>query len=173
MLIELSSLERNEGKFSHVYEPGELVLNDQQVRLLEPPRVRGQIVKEGREVRVEGEISTVIEVQCDRCLKSIQLPLDGEFDLKYLPGQEYRALKTAELTEDDLSLSVFDGEIIDIDEIVREEILLAVPAHPLCEENCKGICPSCGADRNMIDCGCEPVAIDPRWASLKGLVNGK
>ena len=70
-------------------------------------------------------------------------------------------------------ISRFGGEVIDIDALVTEEILLAVPDHVLCQEICKGICPRCGADRNSADCGCQNENTDPRWAGLKELVNGK
>jgi uncharacterized protein len=68
---------------------------------------------------------------------------------------------------------VFDGAGIDIDELVTEEILLAVPDHVLCDEKCQGMCPVCGVDRNSNDCGCETQKIDPRWAGLKELVKSK
>ena len=61
--------------------------------------------------------------------------------------------------------------VIDIDELVHEEILLAVPDHILCQDDCKGICPGCGADRNAVNCGCASAEVDPRWAGLKELVN--
>jgi len=68
-----------------------------------------------------------------------------------------------------MSVSVFDGEAIDVDEIVKEQIVLAVPTRMLCREDCKGICPECGADRNKGDCNCATNDIDPRWAALKDL----
>ncbi|HEV7684362.1 MAG TPA: DUF177 domain-containing protein, partial [Pyrinomonadaceae bacterium] len=57
------------------------------------------------------------------------------------------------------------------DELVTEELLLAIPDHVLCNDNCKGICPVCGKDRNSVDCNCETKEVDPRWAGLKVLVN--
>jgi uncharacterized protein len=66
---------------------------------------------------------------------------------------------------------VFDGKAIDVDEIVKEQILLEVPARTLCREDCKGICPECGIDRNTGECDCTPKEIDPRWAALKSFRN--
>jgi uncharacterized protein len=68
---------------------------------------------------------------------------------------------------------VFEGAVIDIDLLVREELLLAAPVQVLCQQGCKGICPTCGADRNAAACDCGSAEIDPRWAGLKELVNGK
>jgi uncharacterized protein len=173
MRIELASLEGAKGQFAHSYEPGELVFDDERVHLLEPPRVSGRIFREAREVTLTGRLVARIKVDCDRCLKSIQLPIDSSFKLKYVTTEEYQAQDVAELSDEDMTLSVFDGEVIDIDELVREQLLLAVPAHLLCMESCRGICPICGADRNSVDCSCEAGEADPRWAGLRKLVNGK
>ncbi len=173
MLIELASLENSAGNFTYSYVPGELVLNDERTKILEPPRIHGRIVLRDREVALTGGLVAVLELECDRCLKAITLPVETEFELKYLTGQEYRTLNAAELKKDDLTVSVFDGEVIDIDEVVREQLLLSVPTHVLCDQGCKGLCSVCGADRNLVSCNCGPTDIDPRWAALKALRNGE
>ena len=173
MRIELAGLESGKGTFAHAYAPGELVLEDDRLRLLSPPTVSGQTRQEGRRVHVSGRLTARVQVECDRCLKLVELPVDSEFKLEYVTAEDYQAQQAVELTEDDLDLSVFDGEVIDIDELVTEELLLAVPDHVLCNENCKGICAMCGADRNSTDCECETKQVDPRWAGLKELVNRK
>ena len=171
MRIELAGLELTEGKFTHVYEPGELILDDDRVvSLLEPPGISGRISQVGRETRIDGRITARVEVECDRCLKLIQLPVDSKVRLQYITAEDYEAFPVAELKEDELQLSVFDGAAIDIDEIVREQVLLAVPSHLLCQESCKGFCPICGEDKNLNECGCEALKNDPRWAALEGLV---
>ena len=88
---------------------------------------------------------------------------------EYVTAETYLTLETAELGEEDMALSIFDGEFIDIDGIVREELLLAVPTHSICQESCKGFCSVCGADRNVTDCNCDAQEIDPRWSGLKDL----
>ena len=88
-------------------------------------------------------------------------------------AEEYKSQQDAELSVEDLDLTIFDGEVIDVDALVAEELLLAVPDHLVCRDDCKGICPVCGADRNVADCGCDTAEVDPRWAGLKELVNGK
>jgi uncharacterized protein len=171
--IELASLEAGKGTFAHSYAAGELVLQDERLYLLEPPVVAGEIRRADRRAYVKGHVAARVQVDCDRCLTSIELPVDSNFKLEYVTQDDYQAQQADELTEDDLDLTVFDGEIIDIDALVTEEILLEVPDHILCKDDCKGICPRCGADRNLTDCGCQAAEIDPRWAGLKNLVNGK
>lgn len=166
MRIELDKLEQTGDRFAHVYEPEEIVLDEEHVRLTAPPEVSGRVRLSGREVRLRGKISARAEVDCDRCLKTVATPIETEFDVTYVPEEDYRASDAAELQEEDLSLSVFDGETIDVNELVREQLLLALPARALCGEECKGLCPVCGADRNADACNCESPEIDPRWAGL-------
>ena len=174
MRIELASLEGTDGKFAHTYEPGELALSDERVQLARPLTVRGRLWREKGEVVAKGQLDTQVLVECDRCLKPVEFPVNSEFRVEYVTVQLYEAgPAAAELSETDLALSVFDGEAIDIDELASEPVLLTVPARVLCAESCKGLCPVCGIDRNEADCTCETVEIDPRWRALKELVNGK
>jgi uncharacterized protein len=173
MRVELSSLGGKTGGFAHDYTAGELVLEDERVCLAEPPAVSGRINRREHKVMVEGRVTAVAQIQCDRCLKPFMLPIDTEFRVEYVTLEAYKALEIAELAEEDLALSVFDGEFIDVDEIVREQVLLAVPSQVVCQENCKGLCPICGVDGNVIGCDCQETEIDPRWKGLKDLVNGK
>jgi uncharacterized protein len=169
MRIELANLESGKGVFAHTYAPDELVL-DERVKLIEPAEVSGKVRQQGSRSHVSGRVAARVQAECDRCLKSIELPIDSHFKLEYVTTEDYRAQQAIELTEEDLDLSVFDGEAIDIDELVKEELLLAMPDHVLCSEDCKGICAVCGANKNSVECGCEAREIDPRWAGLKKLV---
>jgi len=173
MRIELVNLEHGRGDFAHVYQPDELGSLDDRVTLVEPTAVNGTVRLAGTEVFVNGHIRTRAAVECDRCLKQVELPVDADFELEYVTGQTYESSAAAELTENDLSVSVFDGQAIDVDEIVKEQILLAVPTRTLCQPDCKGICPECGIDKNSGDCNCETKEVDPRWAALKNLTSGK
>ena len=173
MRIELSNFENGKGEFSHVYAPAELNLLDERVTLCGPVAIKGTFRKVGLDVVIDGKVDSCAQVDCDRCLRPIQLPVDSEFSLEYIRDTEYESTQTAELTEDLMAVSVFDGETIDVDEIAREQILLAVPTRSLCREDCKGFCEKCGADKNAGDCGCVEHDIDPRWSALKDLMTGK
>jgi uncharacterized protein len=173
MRIELANLAESRGEFSHTYQPADLTLDDERVTLCDVTVVQGHIRRSGTEAIVDGHLDGRVQVDCDRCLKPIQIPVRSDFSLEYITGGDYEESQTAELTEDLMSVSVFDGEAIDLDEIVKEQILLAVPSRSLCKTECLGICPQCGKDRNMGDCGCEQQDVDPRWSALKELMNGK
>jgi uncharacterized protein len=169
MRIELENLEGSKGDFAHVYQPEDLNPVDERVNLIAPAAVNGKVRLSGNEVFVNGHVDTRAQVECDRCLKPVELPVNVDFTLEYISGSEYEASQTAALTEEEMSVSVFDGGAIDVDEIVKEQVLLAVPTRMLCREDCKGICPDCGIDRNTGECDCITNEIDPRWAALKNL----
>jgi uncharacterized protein len=169
MRIELANLEDGRGEFATTYEADQLALEDERVQLAGPINVRGRIKRAGAEIVVSGHIEGKLSVDCDRCLKELDLPLNTDFTIEYVSGSDYESSQAAELTEDEMAVSVFDGVGIDLDEIVKEQILLAVPTRLLCSVECKGICPVCGADKNTVNCSCESPTTDPRWDALRSL----
>jgi uncharacterized protein len=173
MRIELASLEHGKGAFAHKYSSGEFVLEDDRVSIVEPPAVSGEIRQKGQRLRVAGTVSGRVQVECDRCLKPVEVAVNSHCDVEYVTAEDYQAQQALELTEADLNLSLFDGEGLEIDELVKEELLLAVPDHVICSEACRGICAVCGVDKNLSDCECETREVDPRWSGLKQLVNRK
>jgi uncharacterized protein len=168
MRIELDRLEQ-EDRFSRTYEPGELSLDDDEVGLVDPAEVSGRVKRDGNEVELSGELRARIQTACDRCLQPVSLAIGAEFKERFVPAVRWRAEEQHELQEEDLNLAVFDGEGLELDDLVREEILLAVPAHVLCREDCAGLCPVCGIDRNQGSCQCETKATDSRWQGLENL----
>lgn len=171
MRIELEKLQGGKGGFAHVYQPEELNPVDERVRVTQPAEVKGNVNQAGHEVFVSGHVETRAQLECDRCLQLVELPVSADFALEYITGSDYESSSAAALSEEELAVSVFDGESIDVDEIVKEQILLAVPARTLCREECKGICPECGTDLNARQCNCADEEVDPRWAALQSFKN--
>lgn len=167
MRIELEKLDEGKGSFAHTYQPDELNFLDDRVVINQPVSLDGRVEIKGTQLSVSGRVETAVTVECDRCLKALQLPVSARFSLQYMTGSEYETTHAAELTAEEMGLSVFDGEAIDLDEIVKEQILLAVPDRALCAVECKGMCSQCGADLNSGTCTCGSTDIDPRWAALK------
>jgi uncharacterized protein len=95
--------------------------------------------------------------------------IDTKFEVEYISSDIYDAPETLELHDEDLALSVFEGNIINIDDLAREQLYLALPSRVLCDENCLGLCSVCGVNKNDVECSCEREEIDPRWAALKDL----
>jgi uncharacterized protein len=116
-----------------------------------------------------------VVVACSRCVGEVDLEIDERLRVTFLPPSEMptddgaaEGEDGAEVSDGDLDVFPFDGETIDLEPLLREQFVLAVPYAPLCREDCKGLCPQCGIDLNSGTCACEK-PIDPRLAALKGL----
>jgi len=159
--------------FEHLYRPGELDPGSSDLVLTTDPIVKGRVDRVGPNFRLRGSLQCTIERPCERCLAEVNLPLNIDFDLLYAPAEDLaRDFKErtgeVELGEEDLDLSTFQHDQIDLDALVIEQVELQVPIRLLCREECRGLCPQCGADWNTEQCSCPP-PIDPRWESLTGL----
>jgi uncharacterized protein len=130
---------------------------------------------DGGSVHVRGELQAALDLECNRCLASFAFPVEQDLDLFYLPhhqGNEgAEEEEEVELDDHDMVVAYHDGVRLDLGEIVREQIFLAVPPKRLCREECKGRCPRCGADLNAAPCACPvpEVPQDSRFAALKKL----
>jgi uncharacterized protein len=174
MRIEVENLTEAGEPFAHTYAPGGLELDSESASLSAEARVAGRASRRGEEIRVRGKIEAGVEVACDRCLAPVAVPLEVEFETAFIPqARAAAAAENVELHAEDMGLDAFEGDAIDLDELVREQILLALPTRHLCGEECKGLCPACGADLNAGRCGCEQKETDPRWAALADLKKKK
>lgn len=167
MRIEVENLRESAEAFSHSYAPAEVELEEEGARLVAPAEVSGSASLKGEEVRLRGKVVTEVELLCDRCAAPLSAPLEVEFDTRFIP-QTAAAGETdnVELLPEDLGLAAYEGDSVDLDQLVREQILLALPSRNLCSEDCKGLCQKCGANLNAGDCSCEQGETDPRWAAL-------
>jgi len=100
-------------------------------------------------------------------LKSYSFPLEKEFDFVLAPDST--SAKNKELNAGELGLSFYRGEEISLEPLIREQALLALPTRPLCDENCRGLCPRCGADLNESECRCHDTHVDPRMAVFRDM----
>ena len=124
------------------------------------------------EVLITGSVTAQMHYVCSRCLKEFDAALEVPIELVYRPAAEIDAEDT-ELQPAELDTGFYTDDVIDMDEVSAEQVLLNVPMKPLCSEDCKGICPECGANRNEKDCGCGRKLTDPRLAALERLKKGK
>jgi DUF177 domain-containing protein len=121
-------------------------------------------------VHVRGHLSAGLEMECGGCLDAFTLPIEQDLDLFYLPHQPGgEAEDEDEITERDLVVAFYDEGRLDLGEMVREQLFLAVPMRRYCREDCRGICPTCGTNRNTSPCACPPpaVALTPFSTILK------
>ena len=169
MVIDLITLKKSPYKFAFSLAPDEIDLESDVAKLKNTVEIAGELTNHIAQTDVEGEITAEVEIECSRCLKAFDEKLVVPFNVSYILSENYTAEKESELVADDLQVSVFDGAEIDINELVREQIMLNLPEQVFCREDCLGLCQQCGANRNLIDCNCEEKEVDPRWAALKNL----
>jgi len=136
-----------------------------------------KLEKVERRVLLSAAATAELTGQCSRCLEPIEAEVPVDFTLTLVPADEYEdGAAQAEdeahhpvggsFGSEDAEEEVFTGKVIDLDPILREQVLLALPAYPVCRADCKGLCSVCGNDLNERECGCDRKVPDPRWAGL-------
>ena len=171
MIIVVGQISEEEGlRIHHLYPEGEPHLEETDSRIKGRPDLCLLATRADDEVQLEGSLKAMVEFDCDRCLKVLSLPIDQTFDLVYIPPlKPSGAHDEKELGNDDLSVGFYQGQAIDLDDVVREQVELALPMSRLCKEDCLGLCQQCGADLNEGACQCDGRESDPRWEALKEL----
>ena len=143
-------------------------------RVVSPVDLEFDLHKDKDRFRVVGRLQAELEVPCSRCLDPFRLPVDLPLDLRYWPAGALDAEEPTEdrdVSEEDVDTSYYRDDVLDLNELLREQFYLALPMKPLCKEGCLGLCPECGADRNTAPCECRAAWEDPRLAPLKKLVD--
>jgi len=121
----------------------------------------------GSEICIRGRLGTRLEACCDRCLGSVAIPVEQEFDLFYRPVSTIAREEEVELPEDELGVGFFSGDGIELADVVTEQVILAVPMKVVCQTDCCGLCPVCGANLNFEKCGCLAAKENSPFSSLK------
>lgn len=166
MIISLVRLSADGRLFEHRYEAGELDLGAHEFTVAVAPIVSGRVDRTGMDIRVRGQLEAQLLSPCDRCLADVPVAVDVGFDLFYAPLETGAASASeTELQERDLGFAFYDGDAIDLDELVSEQLALSLPTRLLCDEECRGLCDQCGADLNHETCRCAR-PMDPRWQVL-------
>ena len=127
-----------------------------------PVHLEGEISRESGVLRLKGTIKTIYSTACARCLKPLEILLTAEVDTVLSDDPD---------AEEEDDLFVLTGDSVDSADVMVPALILQVQMTYLCREDCKGICPHCGADRNEVDCDCEKKQIDPRFAALRALLD--
>ena len=154
------------------FQPADAGGQGEAYRVMEPVELDFDLHKDKERFRIVGTVKTVLELPCSRCLEPFRLPVDAEIDLRYLPASELSSDDEREIAEEDVDISYYRDDQIDLTELLREQFYLALPMKPLCRDDCKGLCPQCGVNRNTGTCECGSGWEDPRLAGLKGLIKG-
>src|SRR5207247_7832995 len=124
--------------------------------------------KDDADFFVRGQVEASVPQVCGRCLERfplrVELPIDARFAPKRVPGKE-----DVELASDDLEIDFYADDMLNLAQVVETETTLELPMKPLCREGCRGLCPACGGNRNLVECACAVNPSDLRFAVLKDL----
>jgi DUF177 domain-containing protein len=177
MFIEIHELERHPVDFDENFAPGVIDLGGD-IRQGSPLHSSGraQLVEEHhgkhkliKDIRLNGELSTRVEIACARCLEPVQQDVKREFDLLYRPLGADAGREETPVAGTEAEISYYEGEGLLLEDVLREQMLLAVPVKVICKHDCRGLCPQCGANLNAGKCSCAEPVEDPRWSPLKDL----
>lgn len=155
----------NQGELSRFLPPDDPF----ELSLPRPLNVDLEINKLPDHIRIQGMLQGVLQINCHRCLSPCLWTLEEPVDISLFNATEAPGDEELELEAEELDFEYFDGEVIQIDELIAEQIFLALPFKVLCSESCKGICPGCGANLNEELCRCSADAKDNPFARLTEL----
>ncbi len=121
------------------------------------------------DIRLRGRFAGNFEVPCARCVEPVEIPLEAEFDLIFRPATADSDAPERSITAVETEIGYYQKDSLLLEDVLREQVLLALPVKTLCKPDCKGLCPRCGENRNSTACTCEEGPSDPRWEALAGL----
>jgi uncharacterized protein len=145
---------------------------DPDLEILSPLSGSIKLMRTSQGILVTGKLRTRIRTACRRCLESADIDVELDLEEEFYPVVQIGdAPMDAVLDEDyDEALVIDELHTLDLHEVVRQGLWLAVPMEALCRPECAGLCPACGGNRNLGECSCQEIGIDPRWAALQALL---
>jgi uncharacterized protein len=173
LIVDVSQIPPEGLEVDSPLEPGEVHLEGEKSFSLQPGgRLRGRVDRgDDQTVHVRGHLAAALGLECGRCLEPFPFAVAQELDLFYLPHREDAEEEDeVELADRDMVVTYYSGDRLDLGEIIREQLVLSVPMKRLCREDCRGLCPTCGANRNTTPCDCPVAGPDPRFAGLGRLL---
>ena len=172
MFLSVKEMELRKIRFDETFEAGQVDFSGEELEQDSPLKAAGVaelLENTGGEVRIQGRYSVVMSAQCDRCLQKARFPLEKSFDLFYRPMSFIAREEEVEIDEGEAEIGFFEHGGVELKDVLREQVLLALPMQRVCSETCEGICPVCGRNRNETRCDCKIESADDRWGALRKL----
>jgi len=177
MEIAVSELEKEPLEFDVALEAGSIDFGEEADQEGPLKTVgRAEVIHEHRgpkdvvaDIRLAGRYEGRFQVPCARCLEAVEVPLSGEFDLIFRPAGVDADLGERAISAEETEIGYYQEDSLLLEDVLREQVLLSLPARTLCKDDCKGLCPRCGKNRNLEACNCDEGPSDPRWEALQGL----
>src|ERR1051326_2509522 len=166
MFLSVKEMELRRIRFDETFEPGQIDFAGENLEQNSPLQAAGiaeLLAHSEGELRIQGRYTVEMAAQCDRCLGTARFPLDSRFDLFYRPVSFIAREEEVGIDEGEAEIGFYEKGGIELEEILREQVLLALPMQRVCSAACKGICPVCGRNRNETTCDCKIENSDDRW----------
>ena len=132
----------------------------EEIRAIENVNVEGLGISEKDVILIEASVKTKLKLNCSRCLDTFIYPIDIDIEERFTKSKEL---------QDDEELIFVEDDTLDIIQIVENCIISTLPIKRLCKEDCKGLCPECGVNKNVENCNCIDYDVDIRLAKLREL----
>jgi uncharacterized protein len=170
-------LEREPIDFDLQFKPGAIDYGEE-ARQTSPLAAdgRAEVLHEHRgpkeivaDIRLRGHWSGDFEVPCARCVEPVPTPLTGDYDLIFRPLGADAGAPERSISAVETEIGYYQKDSLSLEDVLREQVLLSLPVRTLCKEDCKGLCPRCGENRNSQACSCDEGPSDPRWEALADL----
>jgi uncharacterized protein len=177
MFLDIKELELHPLDFEEKFAPDVIDLGGE-ARQCTPLQTSGraEVVEEHhgkhlviKDLRLRGKLAVGLDLQCARCLDPVRREVGREFELLYRPLGADAGRDELSVTDAEAEIGYYQGEGILLEDVLREQVLLALPLKVTCREDCKGLCPQCGKNLNQEQCSCAAPAEDPRWDALKDI----
>ena len=177
MFLDIKELEIHPLDFTEEFPPDVIDLGGEarqsaplqtsgRAELVEEHHGKHKVIKD---IRLRGKLHTGVELQCARCLDPVPQEINREFELLYRPLGSDAGKDELSVTDAEAEIGYYQGDGILLEDVLREQVLLALPLKITCRVECKGLCPHCGRNLNQEQCSCTVPAEDPRWEALKGI----
>ncbi len=177
MEFRVSELEKEPVEFALEMPPGAIDFGEEaeQDGPLEASG-RAEVIHEHRgprdivaDIRLKGQFKGSFHAPCARCVEPVTIPLAAEYDLIFRPMGADAGAPERSITAPETEIGYYQKDGLLLEDVLREQVLLSLPARILCKPDCKGLCPRCGKNRNLEPCSCDEGPSDPRWEALSGL----
>jgi uncharacterized protein len=169
LALDLGRIRTASERFARVIDAGAGAAPGDPFGIIAPVALEFEVLKDKDRYRLVGTAETTLELTCSRCLEPFPWPVRAAFDLMYQPAPPGGEPGEHEIGEGDFAAAFYEDEQIDLVQLAREQVYLAIPMKPLCGEACQGLCPVCGTNLNRGACGCRRDWDDPRLAALRAL----
>ena len=167
--LNLAKIRTAEEHFEQVYQPEAIGSGDDAYTVVTPVSLDFDIRKDKDTFHLVGRVKTTLGMPCSRCLEPFTIDVDVAFDLHYQPLVPHQGPSEREVEAGDLDAAFYENDEIDLGQLMGEQFYLSLPMKPLCKDDCKGLCSTCGTNLNKSTCDCNTQWEDPRLAALRAL----